>query len=202
LRSDRKFDVDLVTSPGAGGGFPLLESTRGEDEDGDKPMELDTLKQEHPDLVEALRAEFEAEKPAPQAEPEPKPEPVSDVAPPVDIAAVVDAKVSEALTGLRKQIMSEKLLETALTDVDLAPKTKDRLRADFASKTFEGEAQFKETFDAAVEELREIENTHAPQRVKDLGSNEPAEGGGEAKTAAEALREAGLHFDGDEKAGD
>ena len=63
LLGEGKFDVDLVTSPGAGGALPVMESTRPVDETaptegGKNPMTLDELKAEHPELVEAIRAEF------------------------------------------------------------------------------------------------------------------------------------------------
>ncbi len=187
LLSERKFDVDLVTSPGAGGGFPLLESTRG-DEDGETPMSLEELKEQYPELVEAIRAEVVAEQAPAPAEQQEKPAKPVDESKPVDVDAVVREAIAEAVKGMKAEMLCASLLEAALSGADLGQKSKDRLRKDFDSKAFETEAAFREAFDGAVKELQEIEGSRAQGRVTGLSGEAAGEQNGEtAKTLAEII---------------
>lgn len=172
LLGDGKFDVDLVTSPGAGGALPVMESDRPAETaptaGGDKPMTLEELKAEHPELVEAIRAELAPAETPPASEP--------------------DTALAEAVADLTKRVKGLEMarwLDATLAETGLSPKAQAILREDLSSRDFADEAAFTAALTEASTRLRELDAANLPPRVQGLGGA-PAEGE-KPKTAAEII---------------
>ena len=185
LGDGRKFDVDLVTAPGAGGGLPLYESDL-EGKESKQHMTLAELKELHPELVDALKEEFAAETPTaeptpietpaePVAEqvtpdPAPAPEPVSEVEAP----KAVDPAIAE-LRAKVARLESERMLDEALSHESVHQSIKDTARAALIDDTFADEAGFKAKYEPLMKGLKEVASQAAGPRVTDLGGTPPAD---------------------------
>lgn len=182
LGDDRKFDVDIVTAPGAGGSLPLLEAERPETEEV-KPMTLDEMKAQFPDLMAQLREEIVAEV-SPPAEPEPvvEPEPEPETEPAVAEAVEVDAPKPEATAPGTEALLREvaelkswRMLETALAAEPVDETIREAARKALADDVFETREAFQAKFRATVDGLKEVASKAAGPRVADLGGAPPAE---------------------------
>lgn len=187
LGDSRKFDVDLVTAPGAGGGLPLHESDVPEEE---PTMETtDELKAQYPELVAQLREEWEAETPpaevvpvetAPVAEAE-APAPETETQPEPEVVAEVEAPkaVDPAIAELREEVArlkSGRMLDEFLAREPVDQSIREAARAALADDVFADEAAFRAKARVVVDGIKEAVSKAAGPRVADLGGTSPAEG--------------------------
>lgn len=193
----RKFSIDFVTAPGAGGAVEQIAEAdappKSEGQEGSGNMDLqeltlEQLKQDRPDLVQELQSETP---PTPTTEDATVHE--ADFAPALkgQIAALTEA-IAE-LSAKVEGIETRPLIEAMIAEAHLTDGSKEMLRADFTGRNFETPEALKEAFDARVEALGKLEKSIGGQRIADLGSGDGlTEEDGTPKTAAEILREAGL----------
>lgn len=183
LGDERQFDVDIVTAPGAGGGFDLLEANR-DSQEAEAMMDLSTLaleelKESRPDLVAAIIAEATPAEPTPPApatpsiteglQTDPKPnEGLSEAA----VAAMIDAAVAKAVAPLQEKLAAADRgdwFDQKLTECNLSEKHEEHLRRAFDGRVFETRETFDAAFDAEIEHLRGLLES-GRDRVATLGA--------------------------------
>ena len=180
LGDDRKFDVDLVTAPGAGGGFSLLEANRDSQEEEAMDLStltLDQLREARPDLL-AEAAEDSAPKPPEQEAPaapivEGVSHPNGD-----DIRELVEAAVAKAVAPLQEKLASHDKsawFDAKLAECHLSEQHAEHIRRSFDGKVFATPEAFSEAFDDELEHLRGL--LESPRdRIASLGPGAGATG--------------------------
>lgn len=180
LGDARPFDVDIVTAPGAGGGFDLLEADR---EQEDEAMDLSTLtleqlREARPDLIAAIQPP-DPVPPAAVAEAD-KPEPKDDTGADLTetVGALVKTAIAEALVPLQEKLAARDKadwFENKLAECNLSEVHADHMRRAFDGKTFASEDAFAEAFTGELDHLRSLLESPR-ERIATLGAGAAPDG--------------------------
>jgi hypothetical protein len=165
LGDDRKFDIDVVTHPGAGGGLPLLESERRNEQEATQMAEELTYEEwkEHADYTARLLAE---NVPAPVEKPAVPVAEVAVVAPTADPAV---AELREEVTRMKAERASEKMLEEFLRVEPVDETIREAARKALIGEVFTTNEAFTAKARAVVDGMKEVASQASGPRVAGLG---------------------------------
>lgn len=198
LVDEKPFDVDIVTAPGAGGGFDLLEANRDSQEAEAMDLSeltLEQLKESRPDLVAALVEASRPVEPTPPAPTTPSQHEGPQADPKTDgdlretIAEIVRETVADALAPLQAKLAEadrNDWFSQKLADCNLSEKHEEHLRRAFDGRVFETREAFDAAFDGEIGHLRELLES-SRDRVATLGAGTTSDAADTQKTLAEIV---------------